>query len=121
VKSAGEVVREVFETYETGDEGALLELLDPEIEFSPITTFLGKPNRTYHGHRGIGEWRSELDASQIEFRVRIDEVRESGAVRASWRTPVPTSTPNQRWRRRGSRIRGKIDCGFEDLIATTSW
>ncbi len=62
-----------IEAFNRRDAGALLALVDPEIEFSP-TSLVGT-RRTYRGHDGMCRWVNELRESAIEHRVRVREVR----------------------------------------------
>lgn len=64
--------REVFQAYNRGDVERLIELADPEIEFSTyITSVAGE---TYRGHKGLRDWWNDLQETFADAHVDVDEV-----------------------------------------------
>jgi len=71
-----ETVRRLFERWNAGDHSIPQEDLDPAVELeSPLSSVRGEP---YRGHAGIEEWMRDLDEHFVEWRLRVDDVREVG-------------------------------------------
>ena len=51
----------------------------PEIEWYPVTAQV-EDGQAYHGHEGLRQWWTNLDAAFEEFDARVDEVREEADV-----------------------------------------
>ncbi len=60
-----EIVRRSFEAFRARNVTELLDLLDPELEFRPVTA-LGLTAPTGHGHRAIELWMDGMDRSRAE-------------------------------------------------------
>ena len=77
-----EAIRRATAAYNRGDIDAMLEELDPEIEWHPaLQGLLGGEATVYRGHEGVrnlvrdtGESFTELQASQSEFREIGEQV-----------------------------------------------
>jgi ketosteroid isomerase-like protein len=73
-KVAIEVIgRQFVDAFNRRDIEDLIALSDPAIEFHP-TSLVGE-RRRYDGHEGLRRWLTDLDASQIDYQVRVKEVR----------------------------------------------
>jgi ketosteroid isomerase-like protein len=71
-----EVVRAIFERWDAGDHSVPTENLDPTVEFeTPFSSVSGQP---YRGYAGIEQWLRDIDEQFVEWRFRIDDVREVG-------------------------------------------
>jgi ketosteroid isomerase-like protein len=74
VKSNSELLRESFAATERGDDEALRELMDPEIE---IHAEAGVVNSgTYHGWEGFKQWSTNWDDAWEEIAYEPLEVIE---------------------------------------------
>jgi ketosteroid isomerase-like protein len=88
-----EVVRRTADAYNRGDIDAVLEDVDPEIEWHPLLpTLLWGEATVYRGHEGVrqvvrdlDEAFTELEAEQSEFRDLGDQVIAIGRFRARGR------------------------------------
>lgn len=71
-----ETIRSVFEAFNRGDMAALLECLDPQIEWH-VPPML--PEQTvYRGHEGVRDlWRS-MQGSFEDFRLTVEEILDAG-------------------------------------------
>ena len=72
-----EIVRRLYEAFETRDNALPFEVYDPEIEWYPGVPGVGfEP--VYRGHDGVREfWRSFL-ASWESIEFRLDELIDAG-------------------------------------------
>jgi hypothetical protein len=61
------------EAFNDRSADALVALAHPRIVFRP--TSLGGRRRTYNGHAGLRRWVAEIDATGVDFQVRIREIR----------------------------------------------
>ena len=70
-----EVVRRGYAAYESGGIEALLEFLDPEVEWRnpPDSPIAG----VFHGHAGVREWARLTEQVFSELRFRPDELLEA--------------------------------------------
>jgi uncharacterized protein len=74
-----EVFKRGVEAYDLRDIDALLEDLDPDVEWQPVLqVLLGGEATVYRGHQGVRDWFRELDAAFAEFHVEIAEIRDLG-------------------------------------------
>ena len=102
-----ELTRRATDAYNRRDVEAMLEQLDPEVEWHSALSILLSGKRTvYRGHRGVREWFRELD--QVVERS-ISSTRTS----AIWGTgSSPSATSARAGEAAGSRRRS--------LVATVS-
>jgi len=61
------------EAFNDRDAEGLVALAHPRIVFRP-TALVGH-RRTYNGYAGLRRWVAELDATGVDFRVHIREIR----------------------------------------------
>jgi uncharacterized protein len=74
-----EVVRRTADAYNRGDIDAVLEDVDPEIEWRPLLPgLLGGKATVYRGHEGVREVIRELDEAFTELEGEQSEVRDLG-------------------------------------------
>ena len=81
-----EIVRRVFDAFNSRDIAAFLELLDPDVEWVPILAVL--EGRVYRGHEGIRQWIDDLATDWEFFEVYYEELRDLGSrvlVSGHWR------------------------------------
>ena len=65
--------------YNRRDAEALVEELDPEVEWHPaLQTMFGGEATVYRGHDGVRELLREVDDALAEIHVEYSEVRDSG-------------------------------------------
>jgi ketosteroid isomerase-like protein len=71
-----EIVRRLNEAFNRGDLTAVLELLDPGIEWWDR---VDDPGATVHrGHDGYSKFIADLDADVVEMQVEMKEVIDAG-------------------------------------------
>jgi hypothetical protein len=72
-----ELTHRVIDAFNRRDLGAYLELMDPEVEFTPYEVWVqgGDP---YRGHAGIRSWWEESFAVLPDLRAEVYEVRDLG-------------------------------------------
>jgi ketosteroid isomerase-like protein len=71
-----EVVERMFAAFAERDLGALVELMDPEIEFLPVTANLTTGGVPYRGHAGIARYFDDVAQVWPELRLFPEEVRD---------------------------------------------
>jgi ketosteroid isomerase-like protein len=74
-----------FEAVNRRDIDAVLDLLDPEIEWNLSAAFPDLP--VYHGHAGVRHFFEDVFKLWDEWRIEIDEIHEQGdyvLVLGSW-------------------------------------
>jgi ketosteroid isomerase-like protein len=83
------VVRRLFEAFAARDVVALLDIVDPEIEFFGPTATVANEGRCYRGHEGMRRYLrdadalwEELDLDPQKLRVVGNHVVALGRVRA---------------------------------------
>ncbi len=91
-RTAAEVVRLVLDAVNRRDVEALVELMDPDVEFSPILSALEGPIHT--GHAGLRRWLRSLELDWEVYETRLERVHEfddSALGLGSWRARGRTS------------------------------
>jgi uncharacterized protein len=81
-----DIVRRATDPFNRRDIPALLELLDPDVEWIPIMAAL--EGRVYRGHEGVRRWFEDLAADWESFETSGVEYRDLGdrvLVFGSWR------------------------------------
>ena len=74
-----EIVQRGFDAYNRRDVEAMLEDLDPEIEWHPaISAPLEGEATVYRGHEGVRMWVRDLDDVFAEIHAEYSEVRDLG-------------------------------------------
>ena len=74
-----EVFKQGVEAYNRRDADALIEQLDPTIEWHPaIMVGLGGDTSVYRGHEGVRELLRETDETLAEIHVEFSEIRDLG-------------------------------------------
>jgi ketosteroid isomerase-like protein len=72
-----------LEAYNRRDVDALLEYLDPEIEWYPVLPrMLGGTATVYRGHAGMRQFFKDVDDSLANVHVEYSEIRDLGDDRA---------------------------------------
>jgi ketosteroid isomerase-like protein len=91
-RTAAEVVRLVLDAVNRRDVEALVDCLDPDVEFSPILSPLEGPIHT--GHPGVRRWLRSLELDWEVYEIRLERVYEfddSALGLGSWRARGRTS------------------------------
>jgi ketosteroid isomerase-like protein len=78
--AASELVRRAFDAFERRDLSELVELLDPAVEFLPVTANITTGGVPYRGHEGIALYLDDVTRVWTELRVFPDELREIGDI-----------------------------------------
>jgi ketosteroid isomerase-like protein len=71
-----EVVRASIEAFNARDVPALLERIDPEVEWVPLRAVL--EGDVYRGHDGIRRFIADCDEDMEHMQVRMDEAIQVG-------------------------------------------
>jgi ketosteroid isomerase-like protein len=105
------VVRAVFAAFAERDVESVLELLDPEIEFTPVTADFAGRTEPYRGHAGIREYFRDVALVWDDIRLTPHDFREVGGVilvtgRVSARSParIVDGSTGWVWRVRDGRV-----------------
>jgi ketosteroid isomerase-like protein len=78
-QEADEQAHRAADAYNRRDVDALVEELDPEIEWYPaLPVLLGGEATVYRGHDGVRELFRELDSVFDEIHVEYSEIRDLG-------------------------------------------
>jgi uncharacterized protein len=86
------LVREMSDVFNRRDIGALLALLDPDVEWIPIMAML--EGRVYRGHDGVCEWIEHLSTDWELFETHQEQFREIGdrvLILGHWRARARAS------------------------------
>ena len=74
-----EQTKRAADAYNRRDVEALLEELDPEVEWhSALSILLSGKATVYRGHAGVREWFRELDQVLDEIHVEYTDIRDLG-------------------------------------------
>jgi ketosteroid isomerase-like protein len=71
-----EAVRRGYEAFNRGDVDAVLEGVDPEVEWH-VPPVLPDP-ATYHGREGVRKLMQTMQDAFDDFELAVEEVREAG-------------------------------------------
>jgi len=78
-KESVEAFKRGVEAYNCLDAEALLDELDPEVEWHPaLQTMFGGEATVYRGHEGVRELLRDLDDALAEIHIEYSEVRDLG-------------------------------------------
>jgi ketosteroid isomerase-like protein len=118
-----EAFKRGLDAYNRRDLDALLEELDPDVEWHPaLAVVLGGKQTVFRGHQGVRESIQEEDEALAEFQYELSEIRDLGlgssrsdapafaATRAASRLTRPSSCW-LRARARRAGMRGQFDSG----------
>jgi ketosteroid isomerase-like protein len=72
------VVKAVFAAFAERDVEGVLELIDPEVEFTPATADFAGRTEPYRGHEGIREYFRDVALVWDDLRLTPREFREVG-------------------------------------------
>lgn len=106
------LVQRMFEAFAARDADALIELMDPAIEFFGPTATVVNEGMAYRGHDGMRRYLqdaealwAELELLPVKYRVVGSHVVVLGRVRARARDGLELDTPAAWvWRVAGGRI-----------------
>jgi ketosteroid isomerase-like protein len=72
------VVKAVFAAFAERDVERVLELIDPEVEFTPVTNDFAGRTEPYRGHEGIREYLRDVSLVWDDLRLTPSEYRKVG-------------------------------------------
>jgi ketosteroid isomerase-like protein len=72
-----ELANRVYEAVNRRDLDAVLDLMDPEVEFMSILVAV---EGGYHGHAGVRRWWESIFDILPDYAVKVDGVRDLGAM-----------------------------------------
>jgi len=70
-----DLIPRLFEAFNARDEGALMELADPEVVWDAPTAALAGREGPYRGHAGLRDYLADVDALWTEMRATPIQVR----------------------------------------------
>jgi ketosteroid isomerase-like protein len=74
-----ETFKRAVEAYNRRDIDALLEEMDPEVEWlAAVQTLFEGEARVYRGHAGIRQWVRDIDEALADIRLEFFEIRDLG-------------------------------------------
>jgi ketosteroid isomerase-like protein len=105
------VVKAVFAAFAERDVEGVLELTDPDVEFSAVTADLAGRTEPYRGHDGIREYFRDVALVWEELRLTPRDFREvgesivvTGRVSARSAARVVDGSTGWVWRVRDGRV-----------------
>jgi ketosteroid isomerase-like protein len=105
------VVRAVFAAFAERDVERVLELIDPEVEFTAMTNDFAGRTEPYRGHEGIREYFrdvalvwDELRRSPRDYREVGGAVLVTGRVNARSSARIVDGSTGWVWRVRNGRV-----------------
>jgi ketosteroid isomerase-like protein len=105
------VVKAVFAAFAERDVEHVLDLMDPEIEFTAMTSDLAGRTEPYRGHEGIREYFRDVAVVWDELRLTPREYREvggdilvTGRVNARSSARIVDGSTGWIWRVRDGRV-----------------
>jgi ketosteroid isomerase-like protein len=105
------VVKAVFAAFAERDVERVLELIDPEIEFTPVTADFAGRTAPYRGHAGIREYFRDVALVWDDMRLTPHDFREVGGNilvtgRVNARSParIVDGSTGWVWRVRNGRV-----------------
>jgi ketosteroid isomerase-like protein len=106
-----EVVKATFAAFAERDLARVLELADPDIEFTAVTAEHAGRTQPYHGHEGMRQYFrdvasvwEELRLTPREFRSVGDRILVTGKVSARSRSRTVTGSTGWIWRVRDGKV-----------------
>lgn len=75
-----DVVRRMFAAFADRDLDSMLALIDPEVEFLPVSANLTTGGVPYRGHDGIAQYMKDVAGVWPRLRLYPDEYREIDGV-----------------------------------------
>jgi ketosteroid isomerase-like protein len=72
------VVEAVFAAFAERDVERVLELIDPDVEFTPVTADFAGRTEPYRGHDGIREYFRDVERVWDDLRLTPSDFREIG-------------------------------------------
>jgi ketosteroid isomerase-like protein len=105
------VVRAVFAAFAERDVERVLDLIDPEVEFTPVTADFARRTEPYRGHEGIREYFrdvaliwEDLRLTPRAFRKMGDSILVTGRVNARSAARIVDGSTGWVWRVRDGRV-----------------
>jgi ketosteroid isomerase-like protein len=105
------LVKAVFAAFAERDIEGVLELMDPDIEFSAMTSDFAGRTEPYRGHEGIREYFrhvslvwDELRLTPREYREVGDDILVTGRVSARSSARIVDGSTGWVWRVRDGRV-----------------
>jgi ketosteroid isomerase-like protein len=78
VPSQEETVEQLFEAFSRRELEDVLELLDPEIVFQPITAEVARAGEPYRGYEGMRRYMADAESIWEELTVHPARIRAAG-------------------------------------------
>jgi ketosteroid isomerase-like protein len=104
-------VRAVFAAFAERDVDGVLHLIDPDVEFTPVTADLAGRTEPYRGHAGIRQYFRDVALVWEDIRLTPREFREvgesvlvTGRVSARSAARIVDGSTGWVWRVRDGRV-----------------
>jgi ketosteroid isomerase-like protein len=104
-------VRAVFAAFAERDVEGVLELIDPNVEFTPLTADFAGRTEPYHGHEGIRQYFRDVALVWEDLRLTPRDFREvggsvvvTGRVSARSAARIVDGSTGWVWRVRDGRV-----------------
>jgi ketosteroid isomerase-like protein len=75
-----DVVRRMFAAFAERDLDAMLEAMDEDVEFLPVTANLTTGGMPYRGYDGIARYLEDVEGIWPQLRIYPEEMRDLGEV-----------------------------------------
>ena len=105
------VVKAVFAAFAERDLERVLELIDPEVEFTPMTSDFAGRTEPYRGHEGIREYFRDVSRVWDDLRLTPRDYRDigdlvlvTGRVNARSAARIVDGSTGWIWRVRNGRV-----------------
>ncbi len=66
-----DLVRRFYSAFSAGDLSAVLDTVDPDVEFEPVLGILYS-RHVFHGREGIADWYGELRSDWDAFEITVE-------------------------------------------------
>lgn len=73
-----DMIERIFEAFSTRELESVLDLLDPEIVFQPMTAEVTRAGEPYRGHEGIRRYAADVEALWDELTLHPSQLRAAG-------------------------------------------
>jgi ketosteroid isomerase-like protein len=73
-----DLARRAFVAFTERDLDALLEIMDPDVEFLPVTANITTGGQPYRGYAGMARYFEDVARVWTKVRVHPDELRDMG-------------------------------------------
>lgn len=73
-----QIVRSLFGAFSRRDLQSVVELMDPDIVFEPMTATVTRDGEPYRGHEGIRRYTEDVERHWEQLTIRLQQIRSAG-------------------------------------------